>query len=155
MSVISSCVKGDMACARAALSLLPQTFLETPDLTNAEREQFGRPWRTPTAGGCDQSRGCTRWSRPADGRSVAETTMRTMEVVMLGPGREMLIAFLGVEVMTNVGPFAQGGLDKAFGLAVGARSVGAGEAVLDCASESYETFAPRPRPAPRMGEIRL
>ena len=32
---------------------------------------------------------------------------------------------------TGVGPLAQGGLDKAFGLAVGARSVGAGEAVLD------------------------
>jgi hypothetical protein len=81
--------------------------------------------------------------------------MRTMEVVMLEPGREMLIAFLRVEVMANVGPLAQGGLDEAFGLAVCARSVGAGEAVLDCASESYETFAPRPRPAPRRGEIRL
>ena len=33
---------------QSCLSLLPQTFLETPDLTNAEREQFGRPWRTPT-----------------------------------------------------------------------------------------------------------
>jgi hypothetical protein len=57
--------------------------------------------------------------------------------------------------MANVGPLAQGGLDKAFGLAIGARSVGAGEAVLDCASGSYETFVPRPRPAPRVGEIRL
>jgi hypothetical protein len=59
----------------------------------------------------------------------------------------MLIALLGVEVVANIGPLAQGGLDEAFGLAVCARSVGAGEAVLDCASESYETFAPRPRPA--------
>ena len=81
--------------------------------------------------------------------------MRTVEVVMLEPGREMLIAFLRVEVMANVGPLSQGGLDKAFDLAVCARSVGAGEAVLDAASESYETFAPRPRPTPRVGEIRL
>jgi len=42
--------------------------------------------------------------------------MRTMEVLMLEPGREMLIAFLRIEVMANVGPLAQGGLDKAFGL---------------------------------------
>ena len=55
---------------------------------------------------------------------------------MLEPGREMLIALLGVEVMTNVGPLAQGGLDKAFGLAVGARSVGTGEAVLDAELEA-------------------
>src|ERR1051326_4978254 len=33
--------------------------------------------------------------------------------------------------MTNVGPLAQGGLDEAFGLAVGAGSVGTGKAVLD------------------------
>ncbi len=48
----------------------------------------------------------------------------------------MLIAFLGVEVMANVGPFAQGGLDEAFGLAVGAGSVGTGEAVLDAELEA-------------------
>ena len=43
----------------------------------------------------------------------------------------MQIAFLRVEVMANVGPLAQSGLDKAFRLAVGAGSVRAGEAVLD------------------------
>ena len=43
----------------------------------------------------------------------------------------MLVAFLGVEVMANVGPLAQGGLDEAFGLTVGAGSVRTGEAVLD------------------------
>ena len=43
----------------------------------------------------------------------------------------MLIAFFRVEVMANVGPLAQGGLDEAFGLAVGARGVGTCEAVLD------------------------
>ncbi len=62
--------------------------------------------------------------------------MRAVEVVMLQPGREMPITFLGVEVMANVGPLAQGSLDKAFGLAVGARSVRAGEAVLDAELEA-------------------
>ena len=62
--------------------------------------------------------------------------MGTVEVVMLQPGQEMLIAFVGVEVMANVGPLAQGGLNEAFGLAVGARSVGAGEAVLDAELEA-------------------
>ena len=55
---------------------------------------------------CDLSRRCTRGSSPADGRSVTETTMRAVEVVMLEPGRELLIAFLRVEVMANVGPRA-------------------------------------------------
>ena len=47
--------------------------------------------------------------------------MRTAEVVVLQPWREMLITFLGVEVMSDVGPLAQCGLDEALGLAVGAR----------------------------------
>src|SRR5437660_1674745 len=38
--------------------------------------------------------------------------------------------------MANVGPFAQGGLDEAFRLAVGAGSVGTGEAVLDAELEA-------------------
>ena len=62
--------------------------------------------------------------------------MRAVEVVMLEPGQELLIAFLGVEVVANIGPLAQGSLDEAFGLAVGARSVGAGEAVLDAELEA-------------------
>ena|SRR5579884_209646 len=48
----------------------------------------------------------------------------------------MLIAFLGVEVMANVGPLAQGSLNEAFGLAIGAGSVGTGEAVLDAELEA-------------------
>src|SRR5208337_3115906 len=48
----------------------------------------------------------------------------------------MLIAFIGVEVMANVGPLAQRGLDEAFGFAVGARSVGTGEAVLNAELEA-------------------
>ncbi len=38
--------------------------------------------------------------------------------------------------MTNVRPFAQSGLDKAFGLAVGARGVGAGEVVAKAELET-------------------
>jgi len=48
----------------------------------------------------------------------------------------MLIAFLRVEVMANTGPLAQGGLNEALGLAVGAGSVGTGEAVLDAELEA-------------------
>jgi hypothetical protein len=62
--------------------------------------------------------------------------MRTVEVVMLEPGGELQIAFLRVEVVANVGPLAQGSLDEAFGLAVGARSVGTGESVLDAELEA-------------------
>jgi len=62
--------------------------------------------------------------------------MRTVEVVVLEPRRELLISFFGVEVVANVGPLAQGGLDETFGLAVGARSVGTGEAVLDAELEA-------------------
>ena len=50
----------------------------------------------------------------------------------------MLIAFLRVEVMANVGPLAQSGLDEAFSLAVGAGNVGAGEAVLDAELKAGE-----------------
>jgi len=62
--------------------------------------------------------------------------MGTVEVVMLEPRRELQIAFLRVEVVANVGPLAQGGLNEAFGLAVGARSVRTGEAVLDAELEA-------------------
>src|SRR5258707_10669324 len=48
----------------------------------------------------------------------------------------MLIAFFRVEVVANVGPFAQGGLDEAFRFAIGAGSVRAGEAVLDTELEA-------------------
>lgn len=44
--------------------------------------------------------------------------MRTAKVVMLEPGQQMLVTFFGVEVMANVGPLAQGGLNKALSLAV-------------------------------------
>src|SRR5208282_2305453 len=43
----------------------------------------GNLYGTASWGGCDLSRRCTHRRRAADGRSVTETTMRTMEVVML------------------------------------------------------------------------
>ena len=42
---------------------------------------------------CDLSRRCSHRRRAADGWSVTETTMRTVEVVVLEPGRELLISF--------------------------------------------------------------
>jgi hypothetical protein len=53
------------------------------------------------------------------------------EVVVVEPGGELLVAFFGVGVVANVSPLAQRGLNEAFGFAIGAGSVGAGEAVAD------------------------
>jgi hypothetical protein len=53
------------------------------------------------------------------------------EVVVEHPGGELLIAFFGVGVVAEVSPLAKSGLNKAFGFAVGARSIGAGEAMAD------------------------
>jgi YD repeat-containing protein len=80
---------------------------------------------------CDLSRRCTCGTGTADRWSVAETTMGAGEVVMLQPRLQMLIAFLGVVPMANVGPFAEHGLDEAFGFAVGAGSIGTSEAVAN------------------------
>ena len=59
----------------------PQKFVLPAEIRNSK-------------GGCDLSRRCSRRNSPADRRSVTETTMRTVEVVMLQPGGKMLIAFL-------------------------------------------------------------
>ena len=50
---------------------------------------------------------------------------------MVDPGSEVLFSFGGVLEGAGVGPFAQGGLDEAFGLTVGAWCVGPGAAVLE------------------------
>lgn len=42
------------------------------------------------------------------------------------PGIELLFAFGRVLVGAGVGPFAEGGLNEAFGVAIGAWRVGAG-----------------------------
>src|SRR5208283_1846954 len=82
-------------------------------------------------GTCDPSRGCTVRGRAADGRSVTEATMRAGEDVVVQPGGELLVAFFGVGVVADISPLAQSGLDEAFGFAVGAGSVGSGEAMAD------------------------
>ena len=53
--------------------------------------------------------------------------MRAVPVVAMKPGLEMGGAMGRVGVDGRIGPFAQRGLDKAFGFAVGAWSVGAGK----------------------------
>ena len=60
--------------------------------------------------------------------------MRSFAVVVVGPGLKMSVSFLGVGPVFCVGPFAQRGLDEAFGLAVGSGRVGPGAAVFDVAS---------------------
>ena len=69
--------------------------------------------------GCGFSRRRT-CRNAADRRSVAETTMRPGEAVVLEPGRKISITFFGVDVVASVGPFAKSGLDEAFSFAVGA-----------------------------------
>jgi hypothetical protein len=61
--------------------------------------------------------------------SVIQTSMRTVPVVRVDPARQFGGADLGVVVGTSVGPFAEGGLNEAFRFAMGARSVGAREAL--------------------------
>lgn len=57
--------------------------------------------------------------------------MRPVPVVLVYPRHEMVFSFGGVRIGAGVGPFVEGGLDEAFGLAVGARGVGPGTAVLE------------------------
>ena len=52
--------------------------------------------------------------------------MPACEVVVVEPGGQLGIALLGVVPVLGLDPFAQGGLDETFRLAVGARGVGAG-----------------------------
>jgi hypothetical protein len=54
----------------------------------------------------------------------AQTSMRAVPVVVVHPGLEFALAFGGVLVEAEIGPFAQRGLDEALGLAVGAPAGG-------------------------------
>jgi hypothetical protein len=45
--------------------------------------------------------------------------MRTGVVVVVGPGSEGEVALVGVGPVSGIGPFAQSGLDEAFGFAIG------------------------------------
>ena len=77
----------------------------------------------------DQARAADRWS-------MVETTMRAMPVVVVKPGLELIIAMLGSGINTGVSPFAQSGLDEAFGFAVGAWGVGASEVMAQTQSKN-------------------
>src|SRR3989454_9690749 len=66
---------------------------------------------------------------PADGRSVIETSMRPVPVVLVQPGGKLGGAKPRVVIGASISPLPQRGLDKAFRLAVGARGVGAGGAL--------------------------
>ena len=57
--------------------------------------------------------------------------MRSSEVVVGGPGLQMLVTFVGVFPVFGVDPFAHGGLDEAFGFAIGTWGVGSGAMVFD------------------------
>src|SRR5487761_1309941 len=67
----------------------------------------------------------------ADGRHLIEASMRSMPVVLVYPRGEMVESIFGVWVEPDVGPFADGGLDEALRLAVGAGSVDAGADMFD------------------------
>ena len=56
--------------------------------------------------------------------------MWAVPVVLVDPGSRYGCLFRGVLVEPGVGPFADGGLDEAFGFSVGARSVDAGADVF-------------------------
>src|SRR6185437_301786 len=62
-------------------------------------------------------------ARAADRWSMVEATMRTVPVVVVKPGQKMFLTVLRVSIQAGVGPFAQGGLNEAFGFAVGARGI--------------------------------
>ncbi len=57
--------------------------------------------------------------------------MRAVKIVDMEPRFEFLLALERVQIRAGVSPFSEGGLDKAFGLALGAWGVGAGKAVFD------------------------
>jgi len=70
---------------------------------------------------------------------MVETTMRTVPVVVVQPRLELVITVLGSGVNTGVSPFAQSSLNEAFGFAIGARSIGASEAMAQTESKNGET----------------
>ena len=74
------------------------------------------------------------------------------EVVVVGPGSEGEVALLGVGPVSGVGPLAQGGLDEAFGFAVGLWGVGASAAVFEAHLETSPTKVVRAVAAAVIGE---
>jgi len=72
----------------------------------------------------------------ADRWSESQTSMRAVPVVLMDPGGEAALPFIGVLIGDGIGPLSEGGLDESFRLAVGARRVGTGEAVFDPAASA-------------------
>src|SRR5579863_6797847 len=68
--------------------------------------------------------------------------MRAMPVVVMKPGRHLRVALLRVLIGTGIDPFAEGGLDEAFGFPVGARCVGASEVMAQAEFEASLTESP-------------
>jgi hypothetical protein len=62
-----------------------------------------------------------------DGREVVKSGVGSVPVIVVEEAREVGGTDGGVGVGAGVSPFAQGGLDEALGLAVGAWGIGAGE----------------------------
>jgi hypothetical protein len=56
--------------------------------------------------------------------------MEAVPVVLMQPVIQMSSPLFGAVIATGISPFAQGCLDEALGLAVGARRIGAGARVL-------------------------
>ena len=67
-------------------------------------------------------------------RHLAKASMRSVPVVLMGPGLEMLETLSRLLVAASVGPFPECGLDEAFGFAVGLGTVGASAGVTDIES---------------------
>src|SRR5271168_1084558 len=57
--------------------------------------------------------------------------MGSVPVVLVDPWFEAAVSFCGVLIEAGIGPFPDGGLDEALGLAVGARGVDAGADVFE------------------------
>ena len=57
--------------------------------------------------------------------------MGSLAVVVVGPGRQRAVSLVGIAPVSSVGPFAESGLDKAFGLAVGLGRVRTSAAVFE------------------------
>jgi hypothetical protein len=75
----------------------------------------------------------------ADGRSVVETSMRAMAVVLVKPAGQVLSALIGVIVGPGVSPFPQRGLDEPLGFAIGARSIRPGATMANAVLSAEAT----------------
>ena len=70
------------------------------------------------------------WGQATD---AVVLSVPVVEVIPDGQGRS---TFVGVLICAAVGPFAQGRLDEAFGLAVGLRPIGTGELLRNAQSQA-------------------